>query len=65
MSYDDLKSCLQIGTNDLRAVADGAGGFGHVVLRDADDGDTIVVNENDVSSLRDYLNIVIEKFNLT
>ena len=43
------------GNNDLRLQIDGAGGFRHVVLRDADDGDVIVVNEDDVEVLRDRL----------
>jgi hypothetical protein len=48
-----------IGNNDLRAEVDVSCGFAHVVLRDADDGDVIVVNEDDVVVLRNYLNRVI------
>ena len=44
-----------IGNNDLRLSAVPIGGFRHVVLRDADDGDVIVVNEDDVRALRDRL----------
>ena len=45
----------QIGNNDLRLDATPAGGFFHVFLRDADDGDVIIVNEDDVRALRDRL----------
>lgn len=49
----------QVGNNDLRFCCDGAGGFYHVTLRDADDGDVIVVNEDDVEALRDKLTEVL------
>jgi hypothetical protein len=52
---------IQIGNNDLRASCDMAGGFAHVVLRDADDGDLIVINEDDIVPLMQYLNRVLEE----
>ena len=51
----------RIGNHDLRIDATPAGGFHHVALRDADDGDTIVVNEDDLIPLRDKLNEVIAR----
>lgn len=53
-----------IGNNDLRLQYDSDGGFHHVVLRDADDGDVIVVNEDDLVSLRDRLSEIITAANL-
>jgi hypothetical protein len=50
-----------VGNNDLRIWCDGAGGFYHVTLRDADDGDTIIVNEDDVQTLRDRLTRILEE----
>ncbi len=51
----------QIGNNDLRLDATPQGGFFHVALRDADDGDVIIVNEDDVEALRDRLTKVLEE----
>lgn len=48
-----------IGNSDLRLQVDNDGGFNHVVLRDADDGDVIVVNEDDVGALRDRLTKIL------
>lgn len=52
-----------IGNNDLRLQVDprDCGGFYHVTLRDADDGDVIVVNEDDIIALRDRLSEIIEE----
>jgi hypothetical protein len=49
-----------IGTHSLRAECIPYGGFYHVTLADADDGDVIIVNEDDIESLRDYLNEVLQ-----
>ena len=49
----------QVGAHDLRYDDTPAGGFHHVILRDADDGDTIVVNEDDLVALRDRLDRTI------
>jgi len=54
----------QIGNNDLRFEDATAGGFNHIILSDADDGDTIVVNEDDISSLVNRLLEHIVKYNL-
>ena len=51
----------QVGNNDLRYDDEPAGGFYHVVLRDADDGYRIVVNEDDLIPLRDRLNETIAR----
>lgn len=50
----------RIGTHDLRLDATPSGGFYHVTLRDADDGDVIVVNEDDLMALRDRLTQIID-----
>lgn len=50
-----------IGNNDLRLLDNGAGGFRHVVLKDVDDGDWIVVNEDDLEALRDRLSVIINE----
>jgi folate-dependent phosphoribosylglycinamide formyltransferase PurN len=49
-----------IGTHDLRYEDKAEGGFVHVVLRDADDGDVIIVNEDDIRALRDRLTKTIQ-----
>lgn len=51
----------RIGTHDLRMDTTPCAGFYHVTLRDADDGDVIIVNEDDLIPLRDKLNEVIAK----
>ncbi len=50
----------QVGNHDLRINAKPKGGFFHVALRDADDGDVVMVNEDDVRALRDRLTKVLE-----
>jgi hypothetical protein len=50
-----------VGTHDLRIDVTPSGGFHHVALRDADDGDVIIINEDDLIPLRDYLNEVIAR----
>jgi hypothetical protein len=57
----DLLEERQIGNNDLRGEVLPGGGFNHVALRDADDGDVIIVNEDDLVALRDWLTRVIEE----
>lgn len=54
----------QVGNNDLRYNDTPEGGFCHVVLRDADDGDLIVINEDDLVALRDRLDKTIKDNNL-
>jgi hypothetical protein len=49
----------QVGTHDLRIDTTPQGGFHHVVLKDADDGDVIVINEDDLIPLRDKLSEII------
>lgn len=56
----DLDEDRQVGNNDLRVQAEGIGGFRHVTLRNAGNGMVIIVNEDDVEALRDYLNAVLE-----
>lgn len=51
----------QIGTHDLRYSDTSIAGFYHVSLRDADDGDVIIVNEDDLVALRDRINKTLEK----
>jgi hypothetical protein len=51
----------RVGNNDLRYSDNPHGGFRHVVLRDADDGDVIVVNEDDLVALRDRLTRTINQ----
>lgn len=53
-----------IGTHDLRLSSGSSGGFVHVILRDADDGDVIVINEDDLRALRDRLDQIIKENNL-
>ena len=53
-----------VGNHDLRMDAQCIGGFWHVVLRDADDGDLIMINEDDLVALRDKLNQIIQKAGL-
>jgi len=50
-----------IGTHDLRLDSKPAGGFRHLVLRDSDDGDTIVINEDDIEPLRDKLSQILQE----
>lgn len=53
---------VQIGNNDLRYNDEPSpGGYWHVTLRDADDGDVIVINEDDLEELRDRLQATINK----
>lgn len=54
----------KVGTHDLRIDTEPTGGFHHVALRDADDGDTIIVNEDDLVPLRDKLTEVIRRAGL-
>jgi vacuolar-type H+-ATPase subunit F/Vma7 len=49
-----------IGNNDLRMQYEPESGFHHVTLRDADDGDVIVINEDDIETLRDRLSQILE-----
>lgn len=51
----------KIGSNYLRATVLIGGGFVSVCIEDADDddGDIIIVNEDDIEALRDYLNEVL------
>lgn len=42
--------------NDLRAIYDGKSGFAHVTLYDADDYERFYLGEDELLSLRDYLN---------
>ncbi len=49
-----------VGNNDLRYDDTPLGGFHHVMLRDADDGDVIIVNEDDLIALRDRLDQTIK-----
>jgi hypothetical protein len=53
-----------IGTHDLRLEEVQRGGFVHLALRDADAGDVIVVNEDDIRSLRDRLTETIDRHSL-
>lgn len=55
----DKREWESIGNNDLRLYVDPTCGFYHVTLRDADDGDVIVVNEDDLESLRDRLTQIL------
>ena len=52
---------VQIGTHDLRGALCKGGGFTMLELRDADDGDCTIVNEDDLVALRDFINLVIEE----
>ena len=54
----------QVGNNDLRYDDTPQGGFCHIMLRDADDNDVIIINEDDVVTLRDRLTQTIEKYGL-
>jgi hypothetical protein len=45
----------KIGNNGLRFEDGTDSGFHHVILKDADDGDVIVVNEDDIDSLIERL----------
>lgn len=51
----------KVGGNDLRVCNEINGGFRHLVLRDEEDGGIIVVMEDDLISLRDLLNKVIQE----
>ena len=53
----------QIGTGDLRYNESVDGGFGHVTLRDADDGDVIVLSEETVELLYYRLRKTLESWN--
>ena len=64
MIMEQQESDEQVGTNDLRYNDTPQGGFCHVLLRDADDGDVIIVNEDDLVALRDRLTRTIEKHGL-
>ena len=50
--------------NDLRATKELSGGFVFVHLYDADDHDKFMLGEDEIVSLRDYLNEVIKGENL-
>lgn len=47
---------------DLRLKADVSGGFVMVTIYDADDHDTIIISEDHIKPLRDYLNRVLENY---
>lgn len=51
---------LKIGNGDLRVRCDSDGGFTNIILRDADDGDVIIVGEDDLSTLSRYFIHVLE-----
>lgn len=50
--------------NDLRASTENSGGFVFTQLYDADDHDRFYLNEDEIISLRNYLNRVIKENNL-
>lgn len=55
---------VQVGNNDLRFMDGSGSGFNHVVLWDADDGDVICINEDDIEALVGTLNAHLDKYNL-
>ena len=46
---------------DIRYEESDGGGFVNVVLRDADDGDVIVLSEDAILALRDRLEVLIRE----
>ena len=54
----------KIGNNDLRFRDGSGGGFHQVILEDADDGDVIVISEDDIIPLVKRLQRHIKEYNL-
>lgn len=54
----------KIGNGDLHYEDSVDGGFGHVTLRDADDGDVIVISEEDVEALYIRLRQTLETWDI-
>lgn len=54
----------KIGNHDLRLDDEPLGGYVHVALTDADDGDVVIINEDDLVPLRDELSKIIARHNL-
>lgn len=63
MPEQDLKYEI-IGNNDLRFADANGCGFAHVALRDSDDGDVIIINEDDVRALIARLQAHADKYKL-